>query len=94
MTQRGNWQQWQDIPDLQEKSGRSGAQFCHQQQANFWLFTTSQAGTRANANLNSLIKTEKVNELKLYAYLKKVFTLLPQAKRLEDIDALLPWGDV
>ncbi|SFG72404.1 hypothetical protein SAMN05216175_11218 [Neptunomonas qingdaonensis] len=37
---------------------------------------------RANANLYSLIKTEKVNELKLYAYLKKIFTLLEQAKRL------------
>ncbi|SFG72425.1 hypothetical protein SAMN05216175_11219 [Neptunomonas qingdaonensis] len=35
MTQRRNRQQWQDIPDQQEKSGLSGAQFSRQQQADF-----------------------------------------------------------
>lgn len=59
-----------------------------------WLFSTSQSGARASANLYSLIETAKANGLEPYAYLKKVLTLLPQAKTLEDIDILLPWADV
>lgn len=55
-----------------------------------WLFANSQAGAYASANLYSLIETAKANEVEPYAYLKQVFTLLPQAKNLEDIDALLP----
>ena len=56
-----------------------------------WLFANSQAGARASANLYSLIETAKANGLEPYAYLKKLFTLLPQAENLKDIDALLPW---
>lgn len=55
-----------------------------------WLFANSQAGAHASANLYSLIETAKANNIEPYAYLKKVFTLLPQAKTLEDIDLLLP----
>ena len=55
-----------------------------------WLFANSQAGAHASANLYSLIETAKANKLEPYAYLKQVFTLLPQAKDLNDIDALLP----
>lgn len=57
-----------------------------------WLFSSSQSGAHASANLYSLIETAKVNELEPYAYLKKLFTMLPQAKSVEDIDALLPWN--
>jgi transposase len=57
-----------------------------------WLFSSSQAGALASANLYSLIETAKVNELDPYAYLKQLFTMLPQAKSLEDIDELLPWN--
>jgi transposase len=55
-----------------------------------WLFANSQAGAHASANLYSLIETAKANDIEPYNYLKQVFTLLPQAKNLEDIDALLP----
>jgi transposase len=58
-----------------------------------WLFANSQAGARASANLYSLIETAKANGLEPYAYLKKLFTLLPQAECLKDIDALLPWEE-
>jgi len=57
-----------------------------------WLFSSSQAGAHASANLYSLIETAKVNKLDPYAYLKQLFTMLPQAKSLEDIDKLLPWN--
>ncbi|MBQ0753256.1 MAG: IS66 family transposase [Gammaproteobacteria bacterium] len=53
---------------------------------------SSQTGAHASANLYSLIETAKVNELDPYAYLKQLFTMLPQAKGLEDIDELLPWN--
>ena len=55
-----------------------------------WLFANSQAGAHASANLYSLIETAKANNVEPYEYLKQIFTLLPQAKSLENIDALLP----
>lgn len=57
-----------------------------------WLFASSQAGASASANLYSLIETAKANDLEPYAYLKQVYTLLPQAQSLPDIEALLPWN--
>lgn len=56
-----------------------------------WLFANSQAGAKASANLYSLIESAKLNGLEPYAYLKLVFTLLPQAESVERIEALLPW---
>jgi transposase len=56
-----------------------------------WLFSGSQLGVLASANLYSLIETAKANNVACYAYLKKVLTLLPQAETIDDVDALLPW---
>lgn len=56
-----------------------------------WLFSTSQKGATSSANLYSLIETAKANDLEPSAYLRKVFTELPNAKTLEDVEALLPW---
>ena len=58
-----------------------------------WLFSNSQAGANASANLYSLIETAKANGLEPYAYLRKVFTDLPNAETIEDIDVLLPWAE-
>jgi transposase len=57
-----------------------------------WLFSTSQQGATSSANLYSLIETAKANGLEPYAYLKKIFTELPNAKTLEQVEALLPWN--
>jgi len=57
-----------------------------------WLFSTSQAGAHASANLYSLIETAKANDLEAYAYLKQAFTDLPNVQSVEDIDRLLPWN--
>lgn len=57
-----------------------------------WLFSASQAGAHASANLYSLIETAKANGLNEYDYLKWVFAKLPQAQTLEDFEALLPWN--
>lgn len=56
-----------------------------------WLFSDSQGGARASANLYSLIETAKANSLNDYAYLKYVFAELPKAHMGQAIEDLLPW---
>ena len=55
-----------------------------------WLFAYSQAGARASANLYTLIKTAKGHGLEPYHYLRRVFSELPRAETVADIDALMP----
>ncbi len=57
-----------------------------------WLFSASVAGARSSANLYSLIETAKANQLDPYAYLRQVFTQLPNADSVEAIEGLLPWN--
>ena len=57
-----------------------------------WMFSKSQAGAKASANLYSLIETAKANNLNVYDYLQCVFNALPNAKSVEDVEALLPWN--
>ena len=58
---------------------------------NNWLFADTVAGAKASANLYSLIETVKAHGLEPYRYLRHIFTELPKAQSLEDIDQLLPW---
>ena len=58
-----------------------------------YLFCDTVAGANASANLYSLIETAKTNGIEPYAYLKTVFTVLPNAMTVEDIEALLPITD-
>lgn len=58
---------------------------------NNWLFSDTVHGAKASANLYSLIVTAKANALEPYAYLRYVFTELPKAQCVEDIEALLPY---
>jgi hypothetical protein len=39
-----------------------------------------------------LVETAKANDIEPSVYLKTVFTLLPQAETLEDVEVLLPWN--
>ena len=57
-----------------------------------WMFSKSQAGAKASANLYSLIETAKANHLNTYDYLQIVFKELPNAQSVEDVEALLPWN--
>jgi transposase len=56
-----------------------------------FLFAATVAGARALANLYSLVVTAKANSLEPWGYLTRVFSELPQAQTVEDIEALLPW---
>ncbi|MFT4585169.1 MAG: hypothetical protein ACI8XZ_004934 [Gammaproteobacteria bacterium] len=55
-----------------------------------WLFSQSVAGVKASANLYSLIETAKAHSLEPYAFLREVFTKLPLATTIDDIEALRP----
>ena len=55
-----------------------------------WLFHDSVAGAKASANLYSLIETCKACGLEPYHTLRRIFTDLPRARTLEDLEALLP----
>ncbi len=57
-----------------------------------WLFSDTPAGAEASARLYSLIETAKANGCEPYEYLKHVFTELPKATTLVEIEALLPWN--
>ena len=56
-----------------------------------WLFSHSQRGANASANLYSLIETAKANQVEPYQYLSWLFDRLPVTPA-EDIDQLLPWN--
>jgi transposase len=55
-----------------------------------WLFSQSVTGATASANLYSLIETAKAHGLDPHRYLNHVFTELPKATTVEQIEALLP----
>ena len=55
-----------------------------------WLFSQSVQGAKSSANLYSLIETAKANGIEPYAYLKRVFSEIPNANSFDDIDKLLP----
>jgi transposase len=55
-----------------------------------WMFSDTVAGAQSSANLYSLIQTATANGLEPYAYLRYVFTELPKATSVADIEALLP----
>ncbi|GMR16718.1 MAG: IS66 family transposase [Gammaproteobacteria bacterium] len=55
-----------------------------------WLFSQSVKGVKASANLYSLNETAKTNGLEPYAYLRILFSELPKATTLDEIEKLLP----
>ena len=55
-----------------------------------FLFCDSVAGATASANLYSLIETAKANGRSPYDYLRRIFTELPAAQTVEQVEALLP----
>ncbi len=59
---------------------------------NAWLFLDTPAGAEASARRYSLIVTAKACGQEPYAYLALVFTELPKATTLAQVEALLPWA--
>jgi transposase len=57
-----------------------------------WLFSDTQGGAKASANLYSLLMTAKANGLEPYGYLRHLFERLPEATDIGDFEQLLPWN--
>ena len=57
-----------------------------------WMFCDTQFGARASANLYSLVSTCRVNGVEPLAYLTHLYTHLPSATTLEQLEALFPWN--
>lgn len=55
-----------------------------------WLFSNSQRGATASANLYSLIETAKANAQEPYQYLSWLFERLPRTDKA-DYASLMPW---
>jgi len=56
-----------------------------------WLFSASLAGAESSAALYSLVSMARAHGLNPFEYLKAVFTEIPRATTLADVEALLPW---
>ena len=56
-----------------------------------WLFADTPRGATASARLYTLVETAKANGIEPWAYLEKLFTLLPLANSRADYEALMPW---
>jgi transposase len=56
-----------------------------------WLFSNSQRGATASANLYSLIETAKANGKEPYSYLSWLFEKLPGTD-LQHVESLMPWN--
>ena len=57
-----------------------------------WLFSDTPKGATASAQIYSLVETAKANGQEPYTWLRHVLERLPQAKSVEDVEALLPWN--
>lgn len=55
-----------------------------------WLFMGNERGSKAAANIYSLIMTAKANQVDPYRYLRYVLAQLPHAKTDEQQKLLLP----
>lgn len=55
---------------------------------NNWLFSDSEAGASASSLFYSLIVTAKLNEANPYDVLETIFTEIPKAKTLDDVERL------
>jgi transposase len=56
-----------------------------------WLFSNSQRGATASANLYSLVETAKANGKEPYSYLSWLFEKLPGAD-MANVENLMPWN--
>jgi len=59
---------------------------------NNWMYADTIRGAEASAALYSLIAMAKAAKKNPFDYLNTIFSLLPKAKTIEDLEKLLPWA--
>jgi transposase len=57
-----------------------------------WLFSSSQSGAKASANLYSIIETAKAYGINPQEYLAHIYKELPLVESIEGYEKLLPWN--
>jgi transposase len=57
-----------------------------------WLFTGSEGGGRRAALMYTLIESAKLNGVQPLAYLTDILQRLPVARKMDDLEAMLPWN--
>jgi len=57
-----------------------------------WLFSDTLAGAESSAALYSLLVMAREHKLNPIAYMTAVFTELPRATTVDDVEKLLPWN--
>ncbi len=57
-----------------------------------WLFSSSQSGAKASANLYSIIETAKAHGINPQEYLAYIYKELPLVESVEGYEKLLPWN--
>ena len=58
-----------------------------------WLFANTPRGADASAIIYSIVETARENQLRPLDYLTLLFERLPNLKRGDNLDELLPWAD-
>ena len=56
------------------------------------VFSDTLAGAHASALIYSLVETAQANGREPYTWLRRVLRELPEARTVEDYEALLPWN--
>ena len=56
------------------------------------MYADTIRGAEASAALYSLIAMAKAAKKNPFDYLNTIFSLLPKAKTIEDLEKLLPWA--
>ncbi len=57
-----------------------------------WLFSNTQSGAKASANLYSIIETAKAHGINPQEYLAHIYKELPLVESIEGYEKLLPWN--
>ena len=57
-----------------------------------WLFSNSQSGAKASANLYSIIETAKAHGVNVQDYLTHIYKELPLVESIDGYEKLLPWN--
>ncbi len=57
-----------------------------------WLFSDTEHGADASANIYTIVQNAKINGLNVPQYLEEIFIRLPYCETVADYEALLPWN--
>lgn len=57
-----------------------------------WLFSDTEKGADASANIYTIVQTAKINGLNVAQYLEEVLIRIPYCETVDDFEMLLPWN--